>query len=956
MQVMGSWAARKVQASLLALAVLGGAGVVYVRASSLPKREFGRSPVEFSPQSPTYFGASRTWADASYRGERGTFFADVDGDGRADGIAVTAESVRVRRSTGSDFAPAENWTSDPYFGDRGTYVADVNGDGRTDVIAVNSDYTWVRTSAGSGFAGATRWTNEPYHGDRGTFFADVDGDKRADAVVANSNGIVVRRAILEWQASACGPDGLCRMSQVWRFGAYETWADAFSGERGTFVGDVNGDGRADAVAVNRSEIVVRPSTGSAFGSGSPWGSPLYLSSRATIRCFEPCEPEPSDVVKELMLQDVNGDGLGDLIDVRGNGVHVSHSTGSQLLGPVNVSTSVGETLTTFAAVGQGRKANLLLGDPGGVSVSTPTGATSPIGCPQYDRRGAAGEPLAWGDAVSLEPRLGFNFGGTTRKVYLAPYAALGGVTPIELGVTWKRDGTGIDLRLPDERPFAGSSVADALLGRKMPPYQFVIVYPAAVSGAPDLHCASPPMTIDRRWDVNLLANAVSELFSVALSAAAPAGDPCAVQRALSLGARRISATLQPCEQLTSTVVRKQLPQDLPFPYTPGSELEMLLRGMAACGSACPPGAPRLDLGWFLSGLPANQFSEPLRSAGRFLPPSPGQAVGIVSGWVLPDFVADDSSVVKDFRLTVDALATGLPHVNGNLLVEQLGAVISQAPVVVPSVVVALKQRAYPDWSISSTGQEALVLVRPQAGVGAGIALSHDNGTSFTGVKDLLAAQLRVATSTLAVLGRNVNNLRAAAPAFPSMPYLSDLDWMSARLAELFDDPNRHLVISGEQRRGKLDLPGCSSTSWWHHCWGSDISSLWMMGVPDGGRTELKLYDCEFGREVSATEWRCGNNSYANMLAVGMAPGHLASSYETIHESAFACNAQATAAQPNGFRSDPAVPSPGNFQEGRFYGYPGRFSGQYFGNVAGSFEWAVRSTGPAYQAIPDRYCW
>ena len=93
------------------------------------------------------FGANEDWTGGPYFGTRGTFFADVTGDGRADAIAVNDPTVTVRRSTGSGFDANEDWTGGPYFGTRGTFFADVTGDSRADAIAVNDDRVLVRRSA-----------------------------------------------------------------------------------------------------------------------------------------------------------------------------------------------------------------------------------------------------------------------------------------------------------------------------------------------------------------------------------------------------------------------------------------------------------------------------------------------------------------------------------------------------------------------------------------------------------------------------------------------------------------------------------------------------------------------------------------------------------------------------------------------------------------------------------------
>ncbi len=93
------------------------------------------------------FSPNEDWTHGPYYGTRGTFFADVDGDGRADAIVVNDNTVTVRRSTGSGFGPNEDWTRGPYYGSRGTYFADVTGEGRADAIVVNDDTVVVRRSS-----------------------------------------------------------------------------------------------------------------------------------------------------------------------------------------------------------------------------------------------------------------------------------------------------------------------------------------------------------------------------------------------------------------------------------------------------------------------------------------------------------------------------------------------------------------------------------------------------------------------------------------------------------------------------------------------------------------------------------------------------------------------------------------------------------------------------------------
>ena len=112
----------------------------------------------------THFNTAEAWTTNPYLGVHGIFFADVDGDGKADAIVVNDDMVVVRRSTGTSFGPNEAWTTNPYFGSHGTFFADVNGDGKADAIVVNDDNVVVRLSTGTSFGPNQFWTTNPYFG------------------------------------------------------------------------------------------------------------------------------------------------------------------------------------------------------------------------------------------------------------------------------------------------------------------------------------------------------------------------------------------------------------------------------------------------------------------------------------------------------------------------------------------------------------------------------------------------------------------------------------------------------------------------------------------------------------------------------------------------------------------------------------------------------------------------
>ncbi|MBD2186422.1 FG-GAP repeat domain-containing protein, partial [Aerosakkonema funiforme] len=152
----------------------------------------------------------------------------------ADAIVSNDDGVYVRRSDGSKFLPNEKWTDIVYTGTKGTWFADVTGDGKADAIVSNDDGVYVRRAngTGTGFLPNEKWTDIVYTGTKGTWFADVTGDGKADAIVSNNDGVYVRRA----NGNGTG------------FLPNEKWTDiVYTGTKGTWFADVTGDGKADAI-------------------------------------------------------------------------------------------------------------------------------------------------------------------------------------------------------------------------------------------------------------------------------------------------------------------------------------------------------------------------------------------------------------------------------------------------------------------------------------------------------------------------------------------------------------------------------------------------------------------------------------------------------------------------------------------------------------------------------------
>lgn len=253
---------------------------------------------------PTEFWAVEPFLGTDVAGHQNIYFADVDGDGKADAIVSNRSGVAVRLSDGTQFLPHQLWIREPYFGSLpsgvANYFADVTGDGKADAIVVNPTGITVRRSDGTKFLSNELWTRESYYGGLGTYFADVDGDGKADAIVVNANGITVRRS-----------DGS-------KFLSNELWThEAYFGSIGNkvYFADVDGDGKADAIVINNDGITVRLSDGRSFQPPMLWADRGFHGSIATA------------------FVDVDGDGKADAVAVHPMGIIVRRSDGQQFLPP-----------------------------------------------------------------------------------------------------------------------------------------------------------------------------------------------------------------------------------------------------------------------------------------------------------------------------------------------------------------------------------------------------------------------------------------------------------------------------------------------------------------------------------------------------------------------------------------------------------------------------------------------
>ncbi len=178
---------------------LGMFGVALTLAVLAAYREFAPPAVDRSPPPVALVTRPPVAVEPRPRGKVATHFADVDGDGTADAILINKDNIKVRRglASGTGFGAEENWAKpggydEPNFS---WFFADVNGDGKADLVIVDPPVgSIVLRSTGSRFDDADETRGYPVlRGEVGTHFADIDGDGTADAILVNTRNIKVHR-------------------------------------------------------------------------------------------------------------------------------------------------------------------------------------------------------------------------------------------------------------------------------------------------------------------------------------------------------------------------------------------------------------------------------------------------------------------------------------------------------------------------------------------------------------------------------------------------------------------------------------------------------------------------------------------------------------------------------------------------------------------------------------------
>ncbi|MBX3186561.1 MAG: VCBS repeat-containing protein [Labilithrix sp.] len=258
----------------------------------------------------TDFTAAKGWSSALHR----RVLVDFDRDGRKDIIGFGREGVYIALQNASGtFGPArlalvnfgedQGWTNPIH--DR--MLVDLNGDGRPDIVGFGDHGVWWSFAIGIGFAqpqfvladfGAASGWRPTLHK---RLVVDYDRDGKLDVVGFGEDGV--------WGARYDGAG----FEPTKRLHTYFAHNAGFSNAGPRAMLDLNNDGYMDIVG-DRQGVLYR-----SLGGPSGFGPPrMMLRMIAPDSAFE-------QTFSARTFEDVDGDGLPDLVGARGTDMRVSLS-------------------------------------------------------------------------------------------------------------------------------------------------------------------------------------------------------------------------------------------------------------------------------------------------------------------------------------------------------------------------------------------------------------------------------------------------------------------------------------------------------------------------------------------------------------------------------------------------------------------------------------------------------
>ena len=226
---------------------------------------------------------------------------DIDGDGLADLVRFAPGGHSYRRNLGDQFAAVQPLPSDLPGAQPELAVVrlmDMQGNARPELVRVHNQSWQVMQLNNNAWSTIGTWsgTHNMSLGSPAYAFADVNGDQRTDVLLAAAAGLEVR---------------LNSPSQELLPGTYagpvSPTANLVPGQMGVSFRDMNGDGLADAVQKQLSQVDIYPGRGDGTFD-APYALPY------------PTGITVSDPAAQVRLADLNRDGVTDLIVVAAGNV------------------------------------------------------------------------------------------------------------------------------------------------------------------------------------------------------------------------------------------------------------------------------------------------------------------------------------------------------------------------------------------------------------------------------------------------------------------------------------------------------------------------------------------------------------------------------------------------------------------------------------------------------------
>ncbi|MEU6479887.1 VCBS repeat-containing protein [Streptomyces sp. NPDC047017] len=333
----------------------------------------------------TYGARVQLYGGSSWNGVHGLAAGDFNGDGKADLMAVWSDGT-LHLYTGNgdgtvDAAGGALYGGTTWTTIHGLAAGDFNGDGKTDLMAVWSDgtlhlYTGTGTgnvnAAGPALYGGTTWagvsdlTAGDFTGDGKADLAGIWADGTLHTYRGNGSGDLTGPSAAlfggtTWSTAhglAAGDfdgDGRTDLSAVWYDGTVHDYAgngdgtiaagtavtvsSSWQSAARTALGDFDGDGRTDMVALDSAD---RMWSYPGLGNGR-FGPGKQLSGGSSWHD-----------VKGLAAGDFNGDGRRDLMVIWSNGtLHLYAGDGKGDIGAAGPALFGGTTWSTMQAIAAG---------------------------------------------------------------------------------------------------------------------------------------------------------------------------------------------------------------------------------------------------------------------------------------------------------------------------------------------------------------------------------------------------------------------------------------------------------------------------------------------------------------------------------------------------------------------------------------------------------------------------